>query len=87
MTNQEKSLPEIPPLQKPSRPWDMLNPEVGRVAEEVQKTRMEICNGCPFLFKISKQCRKCGCFMNLKTQLPNSYCPIGKWSVSPAVKE
>lgn len=82
----EKNLPEIPPLQKPARPWDMLDPNVGRVSEEVQKARMDICNDCPFLFKLSKQCRKCGCLMNLKTQLPHSTCPINKWGTSPAVE-
>jgi hypothetical protein len=83
----ENNLPEIPPIQKPARPWDMLDPNVGRVSEEVQKSRMEICSTCPYLFKLSKQCRKCGCLMNLKTQLPHASCPINKWGTAPAVEE
>jgi hypothetical protein len=82
-------LPEIPPLPSPeelrksAKPWDLLDSEVGRVSDEVAEERMSICLQCPFLFKISKQCRKCGCFMNLKTKLPNAYCPIGHWGTAP----
>jgi hypothetical protein len=62
----------------------MLNPNVGRVSKEVSDERMSICESCPFLFKLSKQCRKCGCLMNLKTQLPHSSCPVGKWGNAAA---
>jgi hypothetical protein len=82
----KESLPKIPPLNKPARPWDMVNPSIGRVSSDVQKQRMEICNGCEFLFKLSKQCRKCGCFMEMKTQLPHAECPIGKWSPAEAAE-
>lgn len=77
-------LPEVPPLKKPARPWDMLDPNVGRVSDDIQKQRMDICKNCEFLFKLSKQCRKCGCFMDLKTQLPHAECPIGKWDQAEA---
>lgn len=76
----KEDLPKIPPLNPPARPWDLINPNIGRVSDEVQKQRMEICKGCEFLFKLSKQCRKCGCFMEAKTKLPHAECPIGKWS-------
>ncbi len=82
-----RDLPEIPKLRKPAKPWELLNPEVGRVADEVQKERMSICNDCPFLMKISKTCRKCGCFMTAKTTLPNAFCPIGKWDEAPVENE
>lgn len=74
-----KHLPDLPPIRKPARPWDLVNPNVKRVDDEIQKARMDACNNCEFLFKLSKQCRKCGCFMEAKTTLPHAYCPIGKW--------
>lgn len=41
--------------------------------------RMKICLQCEHFLKITKQCKKCGCFMIIKTRLPNATCPIGKW--------
>mgnify|MGYP003337677022 CR=1 FL=1 len=82
MTSNE--LPKVPPLQKPARPWDMLNPNIGRVSDEVKQTRLDICKACPFFMKISHQCRKCGCIMDAKTGLPHAFCPEGKWdAVAP----
>ena len=46
---------------------------------ELAKTRMEICKTCPHLFAPTKQCKKCGCFMLIKTKLASQTCPIGKW--------
>ena len=40
--------------------------------------RMQICLGCEHLIKLTHQCKKCGCLMNLKTKLKDSTCPIGK---------
>lgn len=62
-----------------ARPWDLFNKNIGRVGEEIHKERMSICNQCPELIKATHQCKKCGCFMNLKTKLPNADCPLGKW--------
>lgn len=82
MTN---DLPEIPPLEppfippKPVRPWDLFNANKERVADDLQKERMEICKQCPFFIKTTKQCKKCGCLMELKTRLADATCPIGKW--------
>ena len=62
-----------------TRPWDILNPNVEHAEDEVSNSRLDICKACPELIQFSKQCRKCGCFMNLKTKLENASCPIGKW--------
>jgi hypothetical protein len=62
-----------------SRPWDALNPNVGWVNEDLASERYSVCNSCPELIKLTKQCKKCGCFMSYKTKLENSACPIGKW--------
>lgn len=63
-----------------TRPWDLINPNVEQVSDEVQKTRYDICLSCPELIKLTKQCKKCGCVMPLKTKLKHAECPIGKWS-------
>ena len=68
-----------------ARPWDLLNSEIGRVSEVVQKERLSICEKCPLLNPVMKTCAECGCFMAVKTKLPNAFCPIGKWGES--VKE
>lgn len=70
---------ELPSVPKLARPWDLLNPNVGRVSDAVKEERMDLCSNCPFYMKLSKQCRKCGCIMPLKTELPHASCPIGKW--------
>jgi hypothetical protein len=61
-------------------PWDMINPKVGRVDKETYDYRYkEHCLNCPSLIKMTKTCKKCGCFMTEKAQLPHSGCPLGKW--------
>ena len=65
---------------RPARPWDLFNKNIGRVQTEVAKERMSICLECPELIKITNQCKECGCFMNAKTKLPNAWCPLGKWN-------
>lgn len=62
-----------------TRPWDMLNPNAERVDEHVAETRMNICNKCPELIGLTKQCKQCGCMMTAKTKLLQATCPIGKW--------
>ncbi len=41
--------------------------------------RKKICSLCPYLFKPTFTCKKCGCFMKIKTKLANAKCPEGKW--------
>jgi hypothetical protein len=67
------------PFSRPARPWDIFNKNLGRVTEIVSKERMELCKACPHYVALTQQCTKCGCFMELKTKLPNAVCPIGKW--------
>jgi hypothetical protein len=62
-----------------SRPWDMLDPAVKKVSEEVAEKRFNICKNCPELIQLTKTCKKCGCFMQMKTKLEHAVCPIGKW--------
>lgn len=67
------------PYDRPARPWDLFNKNLGRVQTEVAEKRLEICRGCPHFIKATTQCKECGCFMTAKTKLPNASCPIGKW--------
>lgn len=64
---------------KKVRPWDLLDPNKPRAENELAELRYAICLECPSLIKLSKQCRKCGCFMDAKTKLLAASCPIGKW--------
>jgi hypothetical protein len=61
------------------KPWDLLNPNSPRSPEELAAYRFEICSTCPFFRPKSQTCKKCGCFMKLKTTLANAKCPVGKW--------
>jgi hypothetical protein len=63
-----------------SRPWDLLNKNIARVEEVLQKERMSICRACPMFISATGQCKKCGCIMELKTKLAHAECPIEKWS-------
>jgi len=49
--------------------------------EEVRNSidRMKVCLQCEHLFKPTRQCKKCGCFMPVKVRLSNMHCPIDKW--------
>lgn len=62
-----------------TRPWHLVNPNVSRASEEKSKERYSICQSCPELIKLTKQCKKCGCFMNAKVTLEKATCPLGKW--------
>lgn len=62
-----------------TRPWDMLNPNTEYAEESVAEKRFSICMKCPELLKITKQCKKCGCLMHLKTKLAHAECPLEKW--------
>jgi hypothetical protein len=62
-----------------TRPWDLINPNTEWATDEVAKQRYSICQGCPELIKLTKQCKKCGCFMVSKTKLQTAVCPLGKW--------
>lgn len=62
-----------------TRPWDVVNPTTKWVDESVSNERFAICKACPELIKLTKQCKKCGCFMAVKSKIENAKCPLGKW--------
>lgn len=59
-------------------PIDLLNSN-NYVDRNTRELRYDICKGCERLFKPTKSCKECGCFMSLKTWLKEASCPIGKW--------
>ena len=62
-----------------TKPWDLINPNTEWASKEEAEKRYAICQSCPELIKLTKQCKKCGCFMAAKTQLKEAACPIGNW--------
>lgn len=66
------------PFERPARPWDLFNKNIGRVIDAVAEERYEICKACPQLLPTGN-CKECGCFMSQKVKLPNASCPLHKW--------
>lgn len=66
------------PYDRPARPWDLYNKNLGRVATLDAEKRLEICKACPSLLPTGN-CKECGCFMSQKVKLPNASCPLHKW--------
>jgi hypothetical protein len=75
----KQSLLDNAAVKREVRPWDFLNPKTEYADEKLSKDRLSICYTCPQLIKTTKQCKKCGCFMHLKTKLAEATCPLGKW--------
>lgn len=61
-----------------AKPWHLLYP-TEYIDSEIADQRYEQCLQCPELTEHTKQCKKCSCFMVLKTKLKYAKCPIGKW--------
>jgi len=40
--------------------------------------RISICNSCEHLTQL-RRCNKCGCFVDGKTKLVETSCPLNKW--------
>ena len=58
---------------------DLFNPNQPRSDEDLIKYRLEICNSCEWFNKRMLKCKRCGCFMKLKSTLKQAKCPEGKW--------
>lgn len=81
MTDSQESIKQVIQNNKYSlvSPLDLVNPNTEWAEESLSNERYSICKSCPELIKLTKQCKKCGCFMEFKTKLNGAVCPIGKW--------
>lgn len=68
-------------------PWDLLDPRIPRVSEDVYIRRWSLCQSCEHLREKTKTCTECNCFMKTKCALPNAFCPIGKWDAEEVSEE
>ena len=59
-------------------PLDLLSSN-NYTSKEHRAARLNVCRDCSSLFKPTRTCRECGCFMALKTWLKDASCPLGKW--------
>ena len=57
--------------------FDMFKGE--RASDDLAAKRMQECSRCDRFIELTKQCKECGCFMNMKTRLTEAKCPLGKW--------
>jgi hypothetical protein len=81
MTDSQESIKQVIQNNKYSlvSPLDLVNPNTEWAEESLSNERYSICKSCPELIKLTKQCKKCGCFMAAKTKLQLATCPLGKW--------
>lgn len=47
--------------------------------KELKEKRYSICKSCEYFDKNSKNCKKCSCFMPMKTLFVVATCPLEKW--------
>ena len=52
---------------------------LAQAENDLQKKRLEICQGCEFYIPEQDRCGKCGCYLKSKSAWKSSKCPIGKW--------
>lgn len=46
---------------------------------ELSTERLKVCAECPQMTKMTRQCKLCGCFLDLKTKVLAAHCPLEKW--------
>jgi hypothetical protein len=47
--------------------------------KDFAEERLAICKACEHFSK-KNTCKRCGCLMSVKVNLPGSECPIKKWT-------
>jgi hypothetical protein len=81
MTSRIDKIKEIIENNKNSqvKPSDIFSGSTEWVDDSLAEERYSICQACPELIKLTKQCKKCGCFMAVKSKMKLAECPLGKW--------
>jgi hypothetical protein len=51
----------------------------GEEAPNFALKRWNTCLDCDRLFRPTRQCKECGCFMKIKVRIRRMSCPLGKW--------
>ena len=59
-------------------PIDLLSSK-NYTTKEIRDERYDICKGCDRLFKPTRSCKECNCFMAMKTWIKDATCPLYKW--------
>ena len=57
------------------------------VNKEVYKERLGICRSCEHYFKLTGNCKVCGCFMRIKASIGVMECPEEYWLKTEEVEE
>lgn len=73
--NEEKTPEELDEV----TPLDLLSSD-NYTTREIRNERLDICKKCEHLFKPTRTCKMCGCFMAAKTWLKHAHCPEGHWN-------
>ena len=47
--------------------------------DTLAQERLKVCEACPEFAKVSRQCKLCWCFLDLKVKLLEAQCPADKW--------
>jgi hypothetical protein len=58
---------------------DLLQGKLQISTAELAQERIKVCESCPEFKRLARQCKLCGCFMDMKTKLLEAHCPADKW--------
>ena len=56
------------------------------VPNEVYEDRMAICKKCIYYFSLTGQCKRCLCFMKIKSRISSQSCPEKFWAKTSEVE-
>ena len=55
-------------------------------SDKIYKERISICKSCVYYFKPTGQCKRCLCFMKVKSRIANLECPEKYWTSTKEVE-
>lgn len=59
--------------------WGFFSGKNILASETVVEERLQQCESCLFFDPEFRQCNKCSCFVDVKSQLATETCPEGRW--------
>jgi hypothetical protein len=57
------------------------------VPDNIYQDRIAICKSCKYYFKLTGNCKRCGCFMKIKARLAPMSCPEKYWNKTTSIPE